>query len=328
LFIDVFAVPQSEGDSLRHVAAADSGQRVFDFEPRQTGDYIIRLQPELLRGGRYLLRLHAEPALSFPVQGVNDNAIQSGFGAPRDGGAREHHGIDIFAPRGTPALAAAAGVVTRVQETARGGRVVWVRDERRGNSLYYAHLDRQLVESGMQVEIGDTLGLIGNTGNARSTPPHLHFGIYRRGEGPLDPRTWVLRVNRQPAPLHADTSALGKWARTVRATTLRSAPDSSAARVRALNSETMLRILSAQSNWYQVVLPDGSVGHLPAADAVAALQPLRTQTVVGPVPLRAQPNDVAAVIDTLQGANLRVYGRFADRLYVAADTVFGWVADR
>ena len=94
----------------------------------------IRLQPELLRGGRYSLTLKAEPALAFPVQGGANKSIQSGFGAPRDGGVREHHGIDIFAPRGTPVLAAARGYVTRVNETPRGGRVVWVRDETRSLS--------------------------------------------------------------------------------------------------------------------------------------------------------------------------------------------------
>ena len=35
------------------------------------------------------------------------------------------------------------------------------------------------------------MGYVGNTGNARTTPPHLHFGIYSRGEGPLDPLPFV-----------------------------------------------------------------------------------------------------------------------------------------
>lgn len=196
IFVDVFRVPEDAADSIRHIVSADSGSASLVFEPRRTAEYVIRMQPELLRGGSYRLTLREEPALAFPVQGRGNSAIQSGFGAPRDGGARNHHGIDIFAPRGTPALAAAEGYVTRVRETARGGRVVWVRDERRGLSLYYAHLDRQLVQAGDRVEIGDTIGLIGNTGNARSTPPHLHFGVYQNG--PLDPRPWVARIAERP----------------------------------------------------------------------------------------------------------------------------------
>ena len=192
---------------------------------------------------------HEEPALAFPVSGAADKSIQSGFGAPRDGGVREHHGIDIFAPRGTPVLAAAAGVVTRVRETPRGGRVVWVRDEQRGNNLYYAHLDQQLVENGVTVQIGDTLGLVGNTGNARSTPPHLHFGVYRRGEGPLDPRPWVARVSNRAQPIRADTSVLGLQARTLRATAMRASPGRDASEVRQLPIETILRIWGVRGEW-------------------------------------------------------------------------------
>lgn len=325
LFIDVYAVPELAGDSLRHVVAADSGARMLTFEPRRTGDYIIRMQPELLRGGRYRLTVRAEPALAFPVPGAANAAIQSGFGAPRDGGVRDHHGIDIFAPRGTPVVAAAAGEVTRVQETPRGGRVVWLRDERRGTSLYYAHLDRQLVQLGTRVSMGDTLGLVGNTGNARGTPPHLHFGVYRRGEGPLDPRPWVARISARAAPLRADTSVLGRWARTVRSTTLRSGPIQDAAPVRSLQAETMLRVFSAQGAWYHVRLPDGTPGYVATGDAAAAEQPLRTRSVAGPIVLHAQPRGV--IIDTLTVAEVRVHGRFDNALYVRAGAVFGWIID-
>ncbi len=328
LFIDVFSVPESEGDTLRHLAAADSGTRFLAFEPRRTSAYIIRLQPELLRGGRYRLTLREEPSLSFPVQGAAEKSIQSGFGAPRDGGARDHHGIHIFAPRGTPVLAAARGVVSRVRETPRGGRVVWVRDDERGNNLYYAHLDRQLVESGAVVEIGDTLGLVGNTGNARSTPPHLHFGVYRRGEGPLDPRPWVARVNARAAKVVGDTSLLGEWARTVRATALRSAPGATGMVSRELSAETMLRVLSARGEWYQVALPDGGAGYVSARDATSATLPLRTQRVADATVLLARPIPYAAIIDTLPAASVRVFGRFGSSLFVQTASGLGWINDR
>ena len=323
LFIDVFAVPETPGDSLRHVIAADSGLRFLAFEPRRTGDYIIRLQPELLRGGRYSLTLKAEPALAFPVQGGANKSIQSGFGAPRDGGVREHHGIDIFAPRGTPVLAAARGMVTRVNETPRGGRVVWVRDEMRSLSLYYAHLDRQLVENGMLVEIGDTLGLVGNTGNARTTPPHLHFGVYRRGEGPLDPRPWVALGNTTPAPVRADTSVLGNRSRTTRSTALRAAPNGAV--LRELEAETVLQPVSARIDWYRVQLPDRSSGYVRAADIARAATPLRTSTLQGETILSSDPREYAAVIDTLSATAVQVYGRFNGQLLVQAGSLLGWI---
>jgi len=49
--------------------------------------------------------------------------------------------------------------------------------------VYYAHLDEQWVEPGEFVRAGQALGAVGNTGNARTTPPHLHFGVYVRQPG-------------------------------------------------------------------------------------------------------------------------------------------------
>jgi murein DD-endopeptidase MepM/ murein hydrolase activator NlpD len=107
-------------------------------------------------------------------------------------------------------VAAAEGRVARVEHTSRGGNLVWLRD-RRGYALYYAHLDRQYVREGDQVQPGDTIGFVGNTGNAITTPPHLHFEVYRRGEGPLDP-WWFLHSPAREAPrLVADTTLPGTW---------------------------------------------------------------------------------------------------------------------
>lgn len=117
--------------------------------------------------------------------------LQSVFGDPRDAGRRQHEGVDISARRGTPVLSATNGVVMRVAETTLGGRVIWIFDTSRGLRLYYAHLDEQLVTTGQRVNAGDVLGTVGNTGNARTTPPHLHFGIYERGTGALDPYWFI-----------------------------------------------------------------------------------------------------------------------------------------
>jgi murein DD-endopeptidase MepM/ murein hydrolase activator NlpD len=130
-------------------------------------------------------------ALTFPVSGVGSSAVRSFFRDPRDNNTREHHGIDIFAPRNTPVLAASDGVVSSVGTNRLGGNVVWIWDPERGQSHYYAHLEAQAVSVGERVNAGDVVGYVGNTGNARTTPPHLHFGIYSRGEGPIDPLPFV-----------------------------------------------------------------------------------------------------------------------------------------
>ena len=166
---------------------------------RRDGTYILRIQPELLRGGTLQIGQTTTAALLFPVQGRTSDAVQSFFLDPRDNNTRDHHGIDIFAPRHTPVLAAADGFVTSVGTNRLGGNVVWVFDPERGQSHYYAHLEKQAVSAGERVAAGDVVGYVGNTGNARTTPPHLHFGIYSRGEGPLDPLPFVAAADHTGA---------------------------------------------------------------------------------------------------------------------------------
>ena len=205
VFLDLFAADTatSGAEPGPALASADSGRRQLTFEIPRTGNYVLRAQPELLRGGRYTLLVEIGPSLAFPLPGRDGRAIQSLYGADRDGGARRHQGVDIFAPRGTPVTAAVSGIVTNTGVTTLGGKVVWLYDARRGQALYYAHLDSQIVQAGAQVDVGDTLGLVGNTGNASSTPPHLHFGIYRRGEGALDPLPFI-DTRRRTRPRSAD----------------------------------------------------------------------------------------------------------------------------
>jgi murein DD-endopeptidase MepM/ murein hydrolase activator NlpD len=119
--------------------------------------------------------------LLVPVQGVARSALRSSWGDPRSG-HRHHEGIDIFATRGTPVLAATAGEVTRVGHDHLGGNVIWIAGA--GARLYYyAHLDRFApdVHPGTEVSAGRIIGFVGNTGDARTTPPHLHFGVYPAG---------------------------------------------------------------------------------------------------------------------------------------------------
>ncbi|WP_420455287.1 M23 family metallopeptidase [Rubrivirga sp.] len=193
VFVDLFAA-DSSGARLGGWEVAVDTLRVERFAERDEAVVLV-VRAELLAEGAVAVAVQTDPSLAFPVAGVDQDAIRSRWGAARDGGARSHEGIDIFADRGTPVVASAAGRVSRVQETPIGGRVVWLQTDL--GSLYYAHLDRQLVEPGARVAVGDTLGDVGNTGNAAATPPHLHFGIYGRG-GAVDPEPFV--VGRRPAP--------------------------------------------------------------------------------------------------------------------------------
>ena len=192
-FVDLLAA-DSTRDRLGGWEASADTLRVSRRAERDEAVLLV-VRPELLAEGGLEVTVRTDPSLAFPVAGVGEGAIRSRWGAPRDGGARRHEGLDVFADRGTPVVAAAAGRVSRVQETPIGGRVVWLRTDL--GSLYYAHLDRQHVEAGRSVAVGDTLCEVGNTGNAVSTPPHLHFGVYGR-DGAVDPEPYV--VGRRTAP--------------------------------------------------------------------------------------------------------------------------------
>ena len=186
MYADLF---QKKGTATAYLQSVDSLQAQLSFDASETSIYLLRLQPELYQSGLYDLRITVAGSLAFPVVG-NKAKAGSFWGDERDGGKRSHEGIDIFAPKLTPAIAAADGFITSVQEGGLGGKTVWMRVRDKNISLYYAHLDKQLVEAGQKVMKGDTLGLVGNTGNAKYTPSHLHFGIYNY-HGPIDPWPFV-----------------------------------------------------------------------------------------------------------------------------------------
>ena len=143
-----------------------------------------------------LARQGAPAALPVPVEGVKSRGLADTWGAARSGG-RKHQGIDIFAKRGTPVLSATPGIVLRVGQNRLGGNVVMVI----GPGLeahYYAHLDAfGAFEPGDVVRTGDVLGRVGDTGNAKGTPPHLHYGIYRPG-GAVNPFPRLTAKARTP----------------------------------------------------------------------------------------------------------------------------------
>jgi murein DD-endopeptidase MepM/ murein hydrolase activator NlpD len=302
VFLDAFeAVP---GRMPAPLANADTLVLDFRYRVENDGQHLLRVQPELLAAGRYTLRVAHEPSLSvFPVLGRTDAAAGSFWGADRDGGARRHEGIDIFAPRGTPAIAATAGIVTRTGETPLGGRVVWLADAEHGEHLYYAHLDKQLVSPGQRVRPGDTLGLVGNTGNARTTVPHLHFGIYRSGRGALDPFPFVQRAAVAPAPL-TGPDRRGEFVRLKVATALR--PSSAVAKTSRLPKSALLSnqwpllVLGQQGGSLRVQTPDGHIGYVGTQAVVGATgSPLRKLVLPAATELLARPAATATANDAL-----------------------------
>jgi peptidoglycan LD-endopeptidase LytH len=190
VFVDLFA---RDEEAVRHVASAAKDSTHIAVDIASDGEYVVRVQAPLDQQFRAAVTLRAEPSLRLPVDRSASSSIQSFFNAPRDGGRRAHQGVDIFAKRGTLVTAAADGFVSSTGTNRLGGNVVWVARPLRREFHYYAHLDRQFVEPGTFVKAGDVIGTVGNTGNARTTPPHLHFGIYTAA-GAVDPLPYISAV--------------------------------------------------------------------------------------------------------------------------------------
>lgn len=328
LFVDLFRVAP---DTLRPpvpVYSPEPGSELV-FEPRRSGDYLLRIQPELLRNGRFRVTIENDAALEFPVVGRNSRAIGSFFGDPRDAGRRLHHGVDIFAPRGTPVVATSDAYVSRVDTTSVGGRVIWLRDSRRGASVYYAHLNEILTQAGARVSPGDTIGRVGNTGNARTTPPHLHFGLYFRGEGPFDPWYYLVRPPGELKPVEVQVAGLGRWARVrggeIR---LRERPTNEAPVLADLPIHTTVRVMGGIGTWYRVVLPDGNTGFLAGSLTEEVGDPLWLERVAQAQPLQMNPSPGAPAMDEIQdGAEIPVLGTFGEFLYVRAPSGrTGWIS--
>jgi murein DD-endopeptidase MepM/ murein hydrolase activator NlpD len=127
----------------------------------------------------------------FPVEQPYEVPLIDSWGFPRMQGTPDEHwheGIDVFAPSGTPLVAAERGVVTRVGSGRLGGLTLWLRGES-GAHWYYAHLSAHVdgLAPGQVVEAGEPVGYVGNTGNAASTPPHLHLEIHPDGGDAVNP---------------------------------------------------------------------------------------------------------------------------------------------
>ena len=224
-------------------------------------DLLFVLQIPVGEPADYELQLTTEPVLLFPVAGKDERAIQSFWGAPRDGGRRKHEGNDIFAPKGTNLLALTDGEITRLTNTGIGGKTVWLYDRERDLRYYYAHLDEQLVRKGQRVRRGDVVGTVGNTGNARTTPPHLHFGIYANGA--IDPYPFLQRTDAVPAasPLRLDGRAAAMNVPTRGNHYLRFTPARDGEVIRQLENGEVVTGLGVTGRFYRVKTGRGEVGY-------------------------------------------------------------------
>ncbi|WP_221390233.1 M23 family metallopeptidase [Dyadobacter sp. NIV53] len=261
-FLELYKI-KSNGKPQR-IDYLKNGEQTFTYS-NQTGDtLLLRLQTGFHEKLIVSLLLTTLPTLGFPVAGHGMSDVISVWGQERDRGARSHEGIDIRAKRGTPVVASEDGFITQVGTNNLGGKIVFLSPNESNYSLYYAHLDSQFVSTGERVIKGDTLGLVGNTGNAITTSPHLHFGIYTQGSGAVNPLPFINDRKEKIPSLPETSRLLGDSARIRKKANLFSSPQFLASgQISALTQNTVVRIIGEMSKGYRVLLPDGRKGYIP-----------------------------------------------------------------
>jgi murein DD-endopeptidase MepM/ murein hydrolase activator NlpD len=321
VFADLFI--RNDKGVWEDIAHADS-TLTLTHEFDKNYSCLLRLQPELLVDVYYAITIGLTPVLINPVQGATNKSIGSFFGDARDGGGRKHEGVDIFAAKGTPVIAPTGGVVSRVGNTNLGGKVVWMYDNKRAHSYYFAHLDSQLVAPGTRVRQGDVLGLVGNTGNARTTPSHLHFGIYQTQS--KDPVNYIRTMEKMVERFAPDTTlqtivfkAEGKN------TVIRSSPNDKASQIDKLDKDAYVKVIAQSQDWYRITQPNGREGFV-RKKSLAIPDEKKRLSLSGPATLLSAPALTAIPMAQLDQGQVVVLAAFKDFLFVkTAPGVVGWL---
>jgi hypothetical protein len=175
--------------------------------------------------------------IHFPVEGPV--RFRDDWGDPRGDGTRTHKGNDLMGQKLQPLLSAVDGTVVRLRvDSAISGNYVVVRDAG-GWEYLYIHVNNDspgtddganpaawrfapAIGVGARVRAGQHLGWLGDSGNAETTAPHLHFEIHRPGGVAVNPYPSLLAargipvgsfcdVDRNPRRRADDTTAAGWW---------------------------------------------------------------------------------------------------------------------
>jgi peptidoglycan LD-endopeptidase LytH len=182
-------LPSQVPSSSPNPADADAAEVGFEPSPTpQPLKEVLTLEPS------YIGRLN----LAVPVKGVKSEKLLDTFGDARSEG-RVHDAIDIPAPAGTPVIATAEGDIVKLFQSERGGITIYQASVDKKLIFYYAHLQgyAEGLAVGKRVWQGETIGYVGDTGNAGTGNYHLHFSIMIT----KDPKRYWEGTNINPYPL-------------------------------------------------------------------------------------------------------------------------------
>lgn len=331
MYVDLWQpYPVSENKTPKFLSAADTVNLSLEYIVSEDTSFIVRIQSELLKKGEYNLTITAGPSLAFPIPSNVKSSIISFWGDGRDNGGRKHEGIDILAPKHSPAVACANGVITRVNESTLGGKIIFMQPDNASYTLYYAHLDSQLVKEDQRVKTGDVLGLTGNTGNAKFTVSHLHFGIYNNNYIAMDPLYFVKNDYKDPPKLTVPIANLDTWMRSGKEVKLYTDETTGTSNFLVLEENTLVKPEAATGNFYRIILPDGSKGFIAGTLITPIVKPIKRLSVKKALPLLSRPDYGGLHKKMLiAGDKINILASFNDFYFVSdKDNLQGWVAKR
>ncbi|MDI6874164.1 murein hydrolase activator EnvC family protein [Candidatus Solincola sp.] len=187
------ALEEKEALQMQTVATLNAKRQAMEASIQEQQKYLESVNKEILQllaQEGYYGTPRSTPIgnFIFPVQGPC--SFSNDWHAPRTG--HLHQGNDIFAPAGTPCVACVSGTVHQGEGKNAGLYVRLVGDD--GNVYYYMHLQRFGATG--HVTAGTVIGYVGDTGNAKGGPPHLHFEIHPGGGPAINPYPILLAAYR------------------------------------------------------------------------------------------------------------------------------------
>ncbi|HEY9761802.1 MAG TPA: M23 family metallopeptidase [Trichocoleus sp.] len=192
---------QSDSDSDDEQLEASQGgaatpvgaESLFEMAQQKIPTLALTLASDVRPALESTLAQEADREAAFPSGMPLKGSVEmsSQFGLRRNPFGKSsyemHEGLDFKGPIGRGVYATAEGTVVKVLTDKGYGKYIVI-DHGYGYETLYAHLSEFKVEVGDDVERGDLIGYLGNTG--RSSGPHLHYGIYRNGQ-PVNPRYYL-----------------------------------------------------------------------------------------------------------------------------------------
>jgi len=180
---------------LQNLRTILSGGEFQDSLTNNLGDTLENYTPDFEKAESDSILREKVESTTYPAVGQNENESYEFFFAPVKGTVSQsfntntkHLGVDIVTPKDEPIKACLEGTVILTGWIQSEGKIIAV--QHKGDLIsIYKHCSAILKERGDQIQTGDPIGIVGNSGE-NSTGPHLHFELWKKGR-PINPEDFI-----------------------------------------------------------------------------------------------------------------------------------------